>query len=143
MSANVSSDQAREALRREHGVRVVTRDEEGTAAADLPAGVYGFTGSPVLASPLFATRRYRNFEVHRLPAGPAVIGFVTAADAAALTAAHTTPVQIRLLPDPADDAGTLVVIPYDRIVQHRQYAVRNAEALTLHVAPAVAELVSA
>jgi hypothetical protein len=143
MSTNVSTDAAREVLRREHGVRVVTRDEEGTAAADLPAGVYGFTGSPALASPLFATRRYRNFEVHRLPSGPAVVGFVTANEAAALTAAHEGPVQIRLLPDPAEDAQTLVVIPYDRIIQHRQYAIRNAEAITLHVAPTVGELVSA
>ena len=61
-----TGDTAREALRREHGVRPVSDDEEGTAADVQPRGVYGFTGSPALASPLFSARRYRNFEVHHL-----------------------------------------------------------------------------
>jgi hypothetical protein len=131
-----SFESAREALRREHGVRAVTAAEEGAAAEDLPAGTYGFTGSPLLASPLFAAQRYRNFEVHRLPSGLAVIGFVTAADAAKLTNGHDGILTIRLYPDAEGDATTIVSIPYDRVVQHRQYAVRNADALTLQVHPA-------
>jgi hypothetical protein len=136
MSTNVSTESAREALRREHGVRVVSESEEGAAAEDLPAGTYGFTGSPLLASPLFAIQRYRNFEVHRLPNGPALIGFVTPADAAKLThGAHDT-VTVRVYPDAEGDATTIVALSYDRVVQHRQYAVRNADAITLQVAPA-------
>jgi hypothetical protein len=136
MSTNVSSECAREELRRAHGVRVVTAAEEGAAADRVPVGVYGFTGSPLLASPLFAVRRFRNFEVHHLAAGPALIGFVSAADAAKLT--HTTeqPATIRIYPDAEADATVLVAVSYDRVVQHRQYAVRNAEAVTLQVAPA-------
>jgi hypothetical protein len=136
MSVNVSSEPAREALRREHGVRLVNDREEGAAAEDLPAGTYGFTASPLLASPLFAVRRYRNFEVHRLPAGPALIGFVTTADAARLTHAGNDTVTVRVYPDNDDEATTIVALSYDQVVQHRQYAVRNAEAITVQVAPA-------
>src|SRR5690606_21928264 len=134
MSINLSADSAREALRREHGVRLVTSAEEGFAASDLPEGVYGFTSSPALAAPLFATKRCRNFEVHRLPNGPAVIGFVTPAEAAQLRSSEE-PVTLRLHPDAQDDATVIVSIPYERIVQHRQYSVRNADAVTLQVRP--------
>jgi hypothetical protein len=136
MAATVSSEQAREALRREHDVRIVQPEEEGAAVHDLPPGVYGFTSSPVLASPLFAVRRYRNFEVHRLPQGPAVVGFVTHLDAAKLTNATHGTVEIQLFPDIEGDATSIVSISYDRIVQHRQYSIRNAEAVTLHIVPA-------
>lgn len=135
MAATFSSEHAREALRREHGVRLVGDGEEGAAAQDLPAGTYGFTGSPLLASPLFGVRRYRNFEVHRLATGPAVVGYVTPADAARLTDPRETTLTIRIYPDAEADATTLVSISYDRVVQHRQYAVRNADALTLQVHP--------
>jgi hypothetical protein len=88
---NSSSETARAALRREHSVRIVMPNEEGVAAEHLPDGVYGFTSSPALASPLFGVRRYRNFEIHRLPNGvAAVVGFVTPADAAELTRASST-----------------------------------------------------
>lgn len=133
MATVVSTESARETLRREHGVALVTPAQEGMAAADLPPGVFGFTGSPALASPLFATRRYRNFEVHRLATGPAVVGFVTAADAARLAAGGQESVTVRVYPDAEDEAATIVSIPYARIVQHRQYSVRNAEAITLEV----------
>jgi hypothetical protein len=136
MSSTFSTETAREALRREHGVRLVTGAEEGVAAEELPAGTYGFTGSPLLASPLFGARRYRNFEVHRLASGPAVVAWVTPADAAKLTEARLEPQTIRIYPDADGDATTLVAISYDRVVQHRQYAVRNADALTVEVLPA-------
>jgi hypothetical protein len=130
-----TTESAREALRREHGVRLVDDTQEGAAVEDLPAGTYGFTGSPLLASPLFAVRRYRNFEVHRLATGPAVIGFVTAADAARLTQRQDALLTLRVYPDAEGDAATIVSISYDRVVQHRQYSVRNADALTVEVHP--------
>lgn len=142
MRPDVSGEEARQALRREHSVRLVEEDEEGTAAHALPAGAYGFTSSPALASPLFATRRYRNFEVHRLTQGPAVIGFVDASDAAKLAGNAGHPVEIHLFPDSEGEASTIVSIPYDRIVQHRQYSVRNAEAVALQVVPAMADLIA-
>jgi hypothetical protein len=142
MSASASIDQAREALRRDHGVRLVTEEEEGASAHDLPPGVYGFTNSPVLASPLFAVRRYRNFEVHRLAQGPAVVGFVDPRDAEKLIGNSGAAVEVRVFPDREGDVSTIVSIPYARIVQHRQYSVRNADAVTLHILPATADLVA-
>jgi hypothetical protein len=132
-----SSETVRAALRREHSVRLVRPNEEGVAAEHLPDGVYGFTSSPALASPLFAVRRYRNFEIHRLPNGvTAMVGFVTPVDAAELTRASTAaPVSITVYPDVEGDATAIVSLPYDRIVQHRQYSIRNAAAITLQVRP--------
>ncbi len=137
MVATANTEQAREALRREHGVRLVSAAEEGTAADQAPGGVYGFTSSPALASPLFAARRYRNFEVHRLPSGAVtLVGFVTASEAAQLTRAEQDqPVTVAVYPDAEGEATTIVSIPYDRVVQHRQYSVRNAAAIALQVLP--------
>ena len=41
-----------------------------------------------------------------------------------------------LHPDAEGDATAIVSLPYDRVVQHRQYSVRNAAAIVLQVAPA-------
>jgi hypothetical protein len=133
--ANSSSEQAREALRREHGVRLVSPAEEGFAADTLAAGVYGFTSSPALASPLFAVRHYRNFEIHRLPSGTSLIGFVTPAEAVQLTRLDVEPVNVNVHPDADGDATAIVSLPYDRVVQHRQYSVRNAATIALQVLP--------
>ena len=133
MSTVAASEAAREALRLEFDVRLVTAAEEGSAAESLPPGVYGFTGSPVLASPLFAVRRYRNFEVHRLTTGVRLIGFVASAAAAALKHPTTDIVTVEIHPDAEGDATVIVSIPYDRIVQHRQYSIRNADAITVQV----------
>ena len=137
MTRNVESEQARESLRRAHGVRLVTPQEEGCAAADLPPGVYGFTGSPALASPLFAVMRYRNFEVHHVADDTMLIAFVTAAEAAALTAGRD-PVHITAFPDGEGEADAIVAIPYRRIAHHRQYSVRNSAGIGLEVRPLAA-----
>jgi hypothetical protein len=131
-----SSEQAREALRREHAVRLVAPDEEGFAAADLPGGVYGFTSSPALASPLFASRQYRNFEVHHQPSGVvSLVGFVTPAEARQLTSGQRDVVTLVVHPDADDEATAIVSLPYDRVAHHRQYSVRNSAAITLQVVP--------
>lgn len=133
MSTYVSSEEAREVLRREHAVRLVTTAEEGSAAEALPVGVYGFTGSPVLASPLFAVRCFRNFEVHRLAGGASLIGFAAPAQAAELSHPTGDNVAVKIYADAEGGATAIVSIPYDRIVQHRQYAIRNADAISLQV----------
>jgi len=136
MAADTQTDADRDALRRQHGVRLVTEAEEGFAAEQLPAGVYGFTGSPVLASPLFAQRRYRNFEVHHLAdATVALIAFVSSAEATQLDSS-TAVFTMTAYPDAEADATTIVAIPYSRIVQHRQYAIRNSAGIALQIKPA-------
>ncbi len=59
-----------ETLRTVHRVRLVEDAEEGTGVNALPDGIYGFTYSPGLPNaPLFAVRRYRSFETHKLASG--------------------------------------------------------------------------
>lgn len=133
-----TSEDARVAIRSNHRVRLVQPEEEGSAAADLPRGVYGFTGSAGLAAPLFAARRYRNVEVHHLHDGDVVIvGFVTPAEAGRLRGAPA-PIELTIYPDIEGDATAIVAISYSRIAQHRQYSIRNTPGLVLHVSPELA-----
>ena len=131
------SEEKRVALRARHQVRLVESHEEGSAAATLPRGVYGFTGSAGLAAPLFAQRRYRNFEVHHLRDGDiTIVGFVTPAESSRLEHAHG-PTDITLYPDVEGGSSEIVAVSYTRIAQHRQYSIRNTPGLVLHVAPQV------
>jgi hypothetical protein len=95
-------------------VRLVTSAEEGSAADALPPGVFGFTGSPVTD-------------------GVRLIGFVSPAAATELAHPTSDIVTLKIYPDVDEEATAIVWIPYDRIVQHRQYAIRNAEAISLQV----------
>lgn len=128
---------AQESLRAAHDVRLVTADEEGTGVNAVPGGVYGFTYSPGLANaPLFATRRYRTFEIHKLASGLVfIVGFATR-EAAAQLASASTEVTIQVQPEPEPNADTLVTIPYARIRQHRQYAAPNQHGFAVMVMPA-------
>lgn len=124
------------ALRLAHQVRLVSSEEEGTGVNGLPGGVYGFTYSPGLPSaPLFAVRRYRSFETHKLPSGDVfVIGFAKSDVARALSTASEE-MTLQVHPQPESDYETLVTIPYSRIRHHRQYAAPNQEGFTVTVAP--------
>ena len=92
----------------------------------LPGGVYGYTYSPGLpAAPLFAIRRYRSYETHKLPSGEVyVIGFAKSDGARDLSTASEE-MTLQIHPQPENDYTTLVTIPYPRIRQHRQYAWRR------------------
>ncbi len=122
-------------MRAKHGVRLVEPAEEGFGVDRLPDGVFGFTYSPAVAAPLFATFRYRTYEMHRLAGGEAmIIGFVPAAEAARLSAA-TEPVDIALFHDADGEADTLIAVPYSRILHHRQIATPNQVSVPLRIAP--------
>lgn len=125
-----------EDLRRAHGVRLVAGVEEGTGLNALPGGVYGFTYSPGLPNaPLFAVRRYRSYEIHKLASGDAfIIGFTTPEMARQLSDARGE-VDIRIQPEPEGDAATLVTVPYSRIRHHRQYAAPNQHGFTVRLDP--------
>src|ERR671913_1498750 len=91
--ANADQD----ALRSAHQVRIVTEAEEGTGVNALPGGVFGYTYSPGLPNaPLFAVRRYRSYETHKLPSGEVfIIGFAKADVARQLsTASEEVTLQI-------------------------------------------------
>jgi hypothetical protein len=129
---HTSADQ--ESLRSAHQVRVVADAEEGTGVNLLPGGVYGYTYSPGLPNaPLFAVRRYRSYETHKLPSGEVfVIGFVQAEAARNLSTASAE-VTLQIHPQAEGDFDTLVTIPYSRIRQHRQYAAPNQDGFTVTV----------
>ena len=138
MSRVVYSDNTatadQEALRVAHQVRLVTDPEEGSGVNVLPGGIYGFTYSPgLLNAPLFAIRRYRSYETHKLPSGDVyIIGFATASDARQLSTA-TGEMTLQIHPQPEGQHDTLVTIPYSRIRQHRQYASPNNDGFAVTV----------
>jgi hypothetical protein len=134
--ANTPATVAQEALRQSNQVRIVATEEEGSGVNVLPAGVYGFTYSPALPNaPLFATRRYRSYETHKLASGEIfVIGFATE-DVARQLAEGSEETTVVIQPEPDDAAQTLVAIPYSRIRTHRQYAAPNQHGFTVTVTP--------
>ena len=135
--ANTPATAAQETLRQTDQVRIVTGDEEGMGVNALPNGVYGFTYSPALPNaPLFAQRRYRSYETHKLASGETfIIGFAPPEVAQQLA---SSPVEITVViqPEPDDQAQTLVKIPYSRIRKHGQYAAPNQHGFTVTVTPA-------
>jgi len=131
-----TSTDAQLALRDEHRLRVVTADEEGAGADALPDGVYGFTYSPGLkAAPLFAAKRFRNYETHKRFDGETyLLGFVTEAEGAEIEAGAGT-VSVEVYPDPTGTATTLVALPYGRIKQNRQHAAPNQDSFSATIVP--------
>ncbi|MEW6323360.1 MAG: hypothetical protein AB1635_20000 [Acidobacteriota bacterium] len=130
-----SGTDARERLRAAHQVRLVEPAQEGTSVEHLPDGVYGFTYSPALAAPLFRQFRYQSFEMHRASGDAFIVGFVSPVDANRLREA-TDVIDLTLQHDVSGDATVLVGLPYSRIVQHRQYSIRNAPGLSVRIRPA-------
>jgi hypothetical protein len=128
-----------EELRTVHRVRLVSDAEEGTGVNALPGGTYGFTYSPgLLNAPLFAVRRYRSFETHKLASGEVfIIGFVTR-EASGQMADSQADVPVQIQPEPDANAATLVAVPYSRIRQHRQYAAPNQHGFSVTLKPVAA-----
>ena len=137
MSRVVYSEQIasaeQEAIRQEHQVRLVSGAEEGTGVNLLPEGVYGFTYSPGLPNaPLFAVRRYRSYETHKVFGGETyLIGFATVENAAQLASGGD--VTLTIQPDVDGATSLLVRIPYSRIRRHRQYAAPNEHGFQVTV----------
>jgi len=132
--ANTPSTADQEVLRTTHHVRIVSLSEEGTGVNGLPGGVYGFTYSPGLPNaPLFAERRFRSYETHKLANGEVcIIGFVDL-DTAAVLQSSASVRTIQVHPEPDGEASVLVTIPYSRIQQHRQYAAPNQHGFTVTI----------
>ena len=118
-----------EEVRVSHGVRLVSGGEEGTGVNALPGGVYGYTYSPgLLNAPLFADRRFRSYETHKLPNGAVfVVAYADDETARQIAGATSSDVTVRVHAEPQPDAQVLVQIPYARIRQHRQHAAPNQE----------------
>ena len=131
--ANTPSTVDQESLRRAHNVRLVAPAEEGTGVNALPPGVYGFTYSPALRNaPLFAERRFRSYETHKLADETYVIGFADVETAAALESTSRE-CSIQIQPEPDATATVLVKVPYSRMRHHRQYAAPNEHGFTVTI----------
>jgi hypothetical protein len=114
---------------------VVSEADEGTGVNALPGGVYGYTYSPGLPNaPLFAVRRFRSYETHKLANGDVFVIAYADADTARQIANGSADVTVRVHPEPRDEAGVLVQIPYARIRQHRQYAAPNQDGFLVTLA---------
>ena len=123
-----------EEVRASHGVRLVGDGEEGTGVNALPGGVYGYTYSPGLPNaPLFAMRRYRSYETHKLANGEVfVIAYADPSTAQQIAAAAD--VTVRVHPEPNPAAGIIVKISYSRIRQNRQHAAPNQDEFIVTLA---------
>ena len=125
-----------ELLREAHQVRIVSDDEEGNGVSALPGGVYGFTYSPGLHNaPLFAVRRYRSYETHKLPGGDVFIVGFAKPDVARELSTASQEMTLQLHPQPEGEYQTLMTIPYSRIRHHRQYSAPNQDGFTVTVIP--------
>ena len=123
-------------IRASHGVQLVGDVEEGTGVNALPGGVYGYTYSPGLSNaPLFAQRRYRSYETHKLTSGEVFVIAYADANTAQQIASASADVTVLAHPEPRPDAGVIVKIPYSRIRQYSQYAAPNQDGFTVTVAP--------
>ena len=126
-----------EEVRASHGVQLVVAQAEGIGVNALPGGVYGYTYSPGLPNaPLFATRRYRSYETHKLASGEVFVVAYADEGAALQIASASANVTVRVHPEPSPDASVLVKIPYARIRQHRQHAAPNQDGFSVTLAPA-------
>ena len=132
--ANTPATAAQQALRAAHDVRIVSPAEEGMGVNSLPGGVYGFTYSPALANaPLFAERRFRCYETHKLAGGEIfVVGFTDVESAAALEA-NSGEQTLVIQPEPDATANVLVKVPYSRMRHNRQHAAPNQHGFTVTV----------
>jgi hypothetical protein len=126
-----------ETIRASHGVRLVSDREEGTGVNALPGGVYGFTYSPGLPNaPLFAVRRFRSYETHKLAGGDVFVIAYADSDVARNIASAPDEMTMRVHPEPDGERSVLVKIPYARIRQHRQYATPNQDGFLVTLSPA-------
>jgi hypothetical protein len=131
---SIADTAEQEQLRTAHGVRPVAGTEEGTGVNRLPGGVYGFTYSPGLPNaPLFAVRRYRSYEIHKLSTGDAFVIAFADAETARQIASAVSDVNVRVHSDATDATAVLVKIPYARIRHHRQYAAPNQDGFVVTV----------
>ena len=134
--ANTPATVAQETLRQTHQVRLVSPEEEGSGVNALPGGAYGFTYTPALPNaPVFAERRFRSYEIHKLASGEVmVVGFASVEAAGQLVTAEGETTLV-IQPEPDDEARELVAIPHSRIRHHRQYAAPNQHGFTATVVP--------
>ena len=134
--------QDREQLRAKRNLRMVTDDESGNALDVLPAGIYGFTYSPSTEGvPLFHKQNFQIFEVHKLADETShFVGYMTAAEAKALeTGGGADSVDLKLYPEPFEQATQFVDVPRERILKTKPVSRENGNYFPITVLPPMQE----
>ncbi len=106
---DTKDDSKREEFRKQHHVRLVESANEGTGVDQQANGTYGFTYAPAASAPMFASRKYQNFELHKSPQGEKfVLGYVSAAESAEI--AKKAHIDIKLYPDAFEESTVFVCV---------------------------------
>lgn len=134
MSTVVNDEQAREQYRKQHDVRVVPTEMEGTGIDGQASGTYGFTYSPMGASPIFGQRKVQNFEIHKAINGQKyVLGYVSQAEVEAV--AKKTAADLKLYPDPFEQSTEFVCLSFEDIALRPQHSGLPGSPASLHFEP--------
>ena len=125
---------AREAVRKEHQLALISDAEDGNPIARVSNGVYGFSYSPgEKIFPVLVKTAASAFEFHKRGNGEVfLLGFATPEIAAELAAAKGV-VKAAIFPAARDGASELVLIPRALYRETRQYSVRATGAIQLEV----------
>lgn len=108
--------QEREALRRQHGVRLVQGADEGDILKYARGGIYGFTYAPqTLDCGLFAKNPYLSFEMHKLESNSIRLLAAVTPEMKQKIETSTDLVEIEFYPDAYRSAHELVCLPYENL----------------------------
>ncbi|MCZ2149425.1 MAG: hypothetical protein LC126_16835 [Bryobacterales bacterium] len=126
----------REKLRAERKLRVIDDKEQGESIEQVSAGVYGFTGSPgTEGSPMFARQIFQSFEVHKLGKDDVhLIGYMTA-DEARQFESSADMLELKLYPEPHEDATRFVSVPNARVLKTKPVSREHGNFLPILLAP--------
>lgn len=120
MSTAPTVSTTRDQLRSQTGVQLVKAENEGFALLKQPAGTYGFTGAPLDACPVFARQSFQAFEVMKRPDGAQLLVCYVSPAHQALIASDQEPIEVRLYPEPFEQATLLIAVQFDRIIKKKQ-----------------------
>lgn len=110
----LNDEPARTVFREQHQVRLIDSAQEGSSIHGVPDGTYGFTYSPTAAAPVFSSRKYQNFEIHKATLGDKfILGYVTAAEFAEIEKKKA--IDVKLYPDAFEESTQLVCLSLDDV----------------------------
>lgn len=134
MATVFTDEQAREPFRKEHDVRLVPSEMEGTGVNGQAGGTYGFTFAPMGAAPVFSQRKFQNYEIHKAVSGEKfLVGYVTAAEAEAI--AKKTAADLSFYPDAYEQATQLVCVSLEDVSPRPQHSGQPGNPTALHFEP--------
>lgn len=108
--------EGREALRRQHAVRLVQGADEGDILKYARGGIYGFTYAPqTLDCGLFAKNPYLSFEMHKLESNSIFLLAVVTPEVKAKIDGSKELAEIEFYPDAYRTASELVALPYEKL----------------------------